>query len=74
MNRLAAISILALGAVTTAWAQAPSRAGRAADLLASKGFKVAGAVGAQNYETQGGKLTKIEPKKAAPNATAKSER
>jgi len=41
------------------------RAARAADLLASKGFKVAGAVGAQNYEEQGGKLTKIEPKKAA---------
>ena len=36
-----------------------NRAGRAADLLASKGFKVAGAVGAQTYEAQGGKLTKI---------------
>jgi rhodanese-related sulfurtransferase len=30
------------------------RAGKAADLLASKGFKVAGAVGAQTYEQQGG--------------------
>ena len=39
------------------------RAGRAADLLASKGFKVAGAVGAQTYESQGGKLSKIEPPK-----------
>jgi len=30
------------------------RAGKAADLLASKGFKVVGAVGAQTYEQQGG--------------------
>ncbi|HEY5807165.1 MAG TPA: rhodanese-like domain-containing protein [Povalibacter sp.] len=37
------------------------RAGRAADLLASHGFKVAGAVGAQNYEEQGGKLTRVAP-------------
>ena len=44
-----------------------NRAGRAADLLASKGFKVAGAVGAQTYEAQGGKLTKIvaPPRKPA---------
>lgn len=35
------------------------RGGKAADLLASKGFKVAGTVGAQNYEAQGGALTKI---------------
>jgi rhodanese-related sulfurtransferase len=41
------------------------RAGRAADLLMSKGFKVAGAVGAQTYESEGGKLTKIEPPKPA---------
>jgi len=39
------------------------RAGAAADLLASKGFKVVGAVGAQNYEEEGGKLTKIAPAK-----------
>jgi hypothetical protein len=32
---------------------------KAVDLLTSKGFKVAGAVGAQNYEEEGGKLTKI---------------
>jgi len=38
------------------------RAGKAADLLSSKGFKVAGAAGVQNYEKEGGKLTKIEPK------------
>src|SRR3984885_11035990 len=31
------------------------RAGKAADLLASKGFKVAGAVGTQTYEQAGGK-------------------
>jgi rhodanese-related sulfurtransferase len=35
------------------------RAGTAADLLASKGFKVAGAVGVQTYEEAGGKLTRI---------------
>ena len=37
------------------------RAGAAADLLASKGFKVAGAVGAQDYEAEGGTLSKITP-------------
>jgi rhodanese-related sulfurtransferase len=37
------------------------RAGTAADLLASKGFKVAGAVGVQTYEEAGGKLTKVVP-------------
>ena len=41
------------------------RAGRAADLLGSKGFKVAGAAGAQTYESEGGKLLKIEPPKQA---------
>jgi rhodanese-related sulfurtransferase len=35
------------------------RAGKAADLLASHGFKVAGALGAQNYEQEGGKLAHI---------------
>ena len=48
------------------------RAGTAADLLASKGFKVAGAVGVQTYEEAGGKLTKVVPPlpttaKASPN-------
>jgi len=38
-----------------------ARAGRAADLLDSKGFKVAGAVGAETYESEGGKLLKIAP-------------
>lgn len=43
-----------------------SRAGRAADLLDSKGFKVAGAVGVEDYEGEGGKITKIEvPKQQA---------
>lgn len=39
-----------------------ARGGRAADLLTSKGFKVAGTIGAQNYEEQGGLLTKIAPR------------
>jgi rhodanese-related sulfurtransferase len=38
-----------------------ARAGKAADLLAAKGFKVAGAVGAQLYEKDGGTLTKLAP-------------
>jgi rhodanese-related sulfurtransferase len=37
------------------------RAGAAADLLAGKGFKVGGAVGSQNYEEEGGKITRIVP-------------
>jgi rhodanese-related sulfurtransferase len=43
-----------------------ARAGKAADFLASHGFKVAGAAGAQSYEKDGGTLTKI----AAPAPTA----
>ncbi len=35
------------------------RALRAADALLAKGFKVAGATGAQDYEAQGGKLVKL---------------
>jgi rhodanese-related sulfurtransferase len=35
------------------------RALKAADALLAKGFKVAGAVGAQDYEAQGGKLSRI---------------
>ena len=43
-----------------------ARAGKAADLLDSKGFKVAGAVGAETYETEGGKLLKGQaPKESA---------
>jgi len=50
-----------------------ARSGRAADLLASKGFKVAGTVGAQTFEEQGGKLTKFEippPRNATPAAAS----
>jgi rhodanese-related sulfurtransferase len=42
------------------------RAGKAADLLAAKGFKVAGAAGVQLYEKDGGTLTHL----AKPAATA----
>jgi rhodanese-related sulfurtransferase len=48
-----------------------ARAGVAADLLASRGFKVAGTIGVENYEEEGGTLTKIavsppKPAGAAP--------
>ena len=36
-----------------------ARGGRAADLLASNGFKVAGTIGAETYQSEGGKLVKI---------------
>jgi len=35
------------------------RAGRAGDLLAARGFKVVGRIGVQDYQTDGGTLTKI---------------
>jgi rhodanese-related sulfurtransferase len=38
------------------------RAGKAGDLLAARGFNVVGRIGVQNYEQEGGKLTRIEPK------------
>jgi rhodanese-related sulfurtransferase len=44
------------------------RAGIAADLLEGKGFKIAGAIGAQVYESEGGKLVKYAPEKPAVNA------
>ncbi len=44
------------------------RSGKSADLLASKGFKVAGYVGAQYYEAEGGTLTKIVPPPPKPAA------
>lgn len=44
------------------------RAGATADLLAGKGFKVAGAIGAQDYEAEGGTLTKIAPPQPKPAA------
>ena len=43
------------------------RAGIAADLLESKGFKIAGAIGAQVYESEGGTLVKYAPEKPAAN-------
>jgi len=39
-----------------------NRAGRVADVLVRHGFKVAGALGAQNYEAAGGTLTRIAPR------------
>jgi rhodanese-related sulfurtransferase len=45
-----------------------ARGGRAADILAKAGFKVAGAAGAEDYEAQGGTLTKIVPPPPNPNA------
>jgi rhodanese-related sulfurtransferase len=50
-----------------------ARSGRASDLLTSKGFKVAGTVGAQTFEEQGGLLTKFvipPPRTPAPAASA----
>lgn len=44
------------------------RAGKSADLLAEKGFKVAGAVGAQDYEAEGGTLVKIAVPPPKPEA------
>ena len=41
------------------------RAGIAAELLGSKGFKIAGAIGAQVYESEGGTLIKYAPEKPA---------
>jgi len=41
------------------------RAGIAADYLESKGFKIAGAIGAQVYESEGGTLVKYQPEKPA---------
>ena len=51
------------------------RAGKSADLLSAKGFDVAGAAGVQNYEAEGGTLTKITPPapKQALNTTTKTQ-
>ena len=49
-----------------------NRAIRVATVLAANGFKVAGTLGAQNYEEQGGTLIKVAPPAPAatqPNAT-----
>jgi rhodanese-related sulfurtransferase len=42
-----------------------NRSGRVGDVLTSKGFTVAGTIGVQDYEAEGGKLTKIQPPAAA---------
>jgi rhodanese-related sulfurtransferase len=47
------------------------RAGKAGDLLTARGFNVAGRIGVQNYEEEGGKLTRIAPK--APPKTAQAK-
>jgi hypothetical protein len=38
------------------------------DVLSAHGFKVAGAIGIQNYEKEGGSLTKIAPPPKAADA------
>jgi rhodanese-related sulfurtransferase len=38
-----------------------ARAGKAADLLSAKGYKVVGAIGVEGYEKEGGTLTRIVP-------------
>lgn len=49
------------------------RAGRAGDLLAAKGFKVVGRIGVQNYEQEGGKVTRIlSPVSAADQKNART--
>ena len=50
-----------------------ARAGKSADFLASKGFKVVGAAGVQTFEQEGGTITRIakpEPKPVAANTAA----
>jgi rhodanese-related sulfurtransferase len=48
-----------------------ARSGRAADFLATKGYRVVGIVGAQTFEEQGGRLTKVEiPPPRNPTAAA----
>lgn len=46
------------------------RGAKGADILAAKGFKVAGAIGAETYEQAGGKITKIVPPPPRAEATA----
>lgn len=48
------------------------RAGRTADLLASKGYQVAGATGSEDYENEGGKAVRhIQP--PAPRASGAAQ-
>ncbi len=46
------------------------RAGAAGDLLTSKGYKVAGAAGSEDYEAEGGKITRIAPPVPAPKTAS----
>lgn len=46
------------------------RAFRSGDLLSDKGYKVLGAVGVQDYEAEGGVLTKVAPPAPKPVTTA----
>lgn len=53
------------------------RAGRAGDLLTAKGFKVAGRLGVQTYEEEGGKVTHIAvppPRSADAQKTADTQK
>jgi hypothetical protein len=65
---LAVAAPLAYSADSPPGAGVAGRAGKAADLLAARGFKVAGAAGAQTYEQQGGTLAKT-PKPATTTAS-----
>jgi rhodanese-related sulfurtransferase len=46
------------------------RAGAVGDLLLAKGYKVAGATGSEDYEQQGGTVTRIKP--PAPKVAARN--
>lgn len=46
------------------------RAGAAGDLLTSKGYKVAGATGSEDYREAGGTIVKVEPRAPAAPASA----
>lgn len=46
------------------------RAGAVGDLLARKGYKVAGAAGSEDYEAEGGKITRVAPPPPRPTAQA----
>lgn len=47
------------------------RAIRVANVLAANGFTVAGTLGVQDYEAEGGTLTKVAPRKPAATAAAR---
>lgn len=49
------------------------RAGVAGDLLSSKGFKVAGALGSEDYREAGGSVIKVTPPPPKPAAPAASQ-